>query len=234
MNDTVVSETKTKNSDGSIQEQRAVTGFTGIRVSGSATLQVVQGDREWLIVQADEELMPQVITEVVDGTLHLRLNDNFSRGLFNRRTVHFFVGCKTLNTVELSGSTAARITALNTPEFLCTASGSALLEIPQLEAKYLRVKASGGANVTISGHVDEQTLTCSGVIRYNGGQLRSRQAQIDVSGAGDLTLWAEELLDVRSASGACKVHYYGAPEVRHVRNNIMLKLDALGEPVPQP
>lgn len=230
MNDTFYSDTK--NSDGSIREQRVVSGFTRIKISGDATLQVVQGDREWLIVQADEELMPHVTTEVIDGTLILKLADDNSHNFF-RRTVHFFVGCKTLSAVGLSGSTAVKIPALNTQEFVCGASGSAYMEIGVLEAQKLTVKASGSATMLVGGHVDEQLLHCSGAMNYQAASLGSKRTQIEVSGASEMTLWVEELLDVRSASGACKVRYYGNPQVKHTPN-FMTKLVALGQPVPQP
>jgi len=216
-----------------IREQRTVSGFTRIKVSGDATLQVTQGDREWLIVEAPETLMAQVITEVVDGTLHLRLDGEAVRGFLKRRTIHFFVGCKALEAVTLSGATAARIPTLTTPELLCVASGAVLLEIHALETEHLKVKASGSATLTLAGHADQQTLICSGALTYHAKQLQSRQAQIEISGAAEMLLWVDELLDVRSATGASRIGYYGRPQVKQTRG-LLNRLTALGAAPEQP
>ncbi len=216
-----------------IREQRTVAGFTRIKISGDATLQVAQGDREWLIVEAPENLMAQVITEVVDGTLHLRLDGEAARGFLKRSTIHFFVGCKTLDAVALSGTVAARIPTLTTPELLCAASGAAMMEIHALETEHLKVKASGSATLTIAGHADQQTLSCSGALTYHAKQLQSRQAQIEISGAAEMLLWVDELLDVRLATGACRISYYGSPQVKQPRS-LLNRLTALGAAPEQP
>src|ERR1051325_10079242 len=52
-------------------ESRAVTGFTGIGVSGNAKLIVEQNDTEGVTVTTDDNLMQYITTEVKDSMLML-------------------------------------------------------------------------------------------------------------------------------------------------------------------
>jgi hypothetical protein len=47
---------------------------------------------------------------------------------------------------------------------------------------------------------------------FNGGDLKSQDAEVHISGAGSATVWAQKTLDA-SISGAGSVDYYGTPQV---------------------
>jgi hypothetical protein len=52
-------------------ETREVSGFTRVDLSGSGEVTVVQGDVESLTVEADENVLPVLTSDVSDSTLKL-------------------------------------------------------------------------------------------------------------------------------------------------------------------
>ena len=91
---------------------------------------------------------------------------------------------------------------------------STLYELSQRlsQADDLRATASGSGNYDLKGKVKSQTITISGVGNYTAGDLESSQAEVTVSGSGNVTLWVSEKLDIRVA-GFGNVNYYGQPSV---------------------
>ena len=81
-----------------------------------------------------------------------------------------------------------------------------------LKADTLVVNLTSAGAVVIAGNVETQDINLSGVGSYEGGDLRSDEAKIQLTGAGSAVVWAENKLDV-NISGVGSVAYFGDPEV---------------------
>jgi hypothetical protein len=56
-----------------VTEDRQVSGFDGIAFDGIGELIITQGDTESLTVQADENVMPHIVTEVRGSELNIHM-----------------------------------------------------------------------------------------------------------------------------------------------------------------
>jgi hypothetical protein len=74
------------------------------------------------------------------------------------------------------------------------------------------VSLSGAGNIAADGESESLQLQISGLGNFNGGDLQSQDAGIQISGAGSATVWVEDTLDA-SISGAGSIDYYGDPNV---------------------
>ncbi|MCD4673619.1 MAG: DUF2807 domain-containing protein [Anaerolineaceae bacterium] len=87
------------------------------------------------------------------------------------------------------------------------------MKIDSLDADILQVQVSGGGDIFIyNGTVDEQDIHVSGGGKYDAEDLKSRTVTANISGGGDLVVWAEETLTV-NISGGGSVYYYDSPTV---------------------
>jgi hypothetical protein len=203
----------TRGSGNVITESRAVSDFHAVTLAGVGDLQITRGDTESLTVEADDNLLPLITTKVENGTLTIGWDTN--RGTISvnpTRPIKYNLQVKNLDSILLAGAGNINAPSLTADNFVLTSSGAGNINLTQLQAKNLQATISGAGNMTISGQVESQTASLTGLGSYTAGDLKSNTTFISVSGAGSATVWAATSLDVK-ISGAGSVNYYGSPQV---------------------
>jgi len=210
-----------------VEEGRAVSGFTGVALAGTGELTIKGGERESLRIEAEDNLMPYLETEVRNGVLEIDVQDGVN--LNPTRPVRFYLMVKELDTIVLSGSGDIEAPDLEADRFSVNISGSGNVKMVDLSADTLNVTISGSGNLDIAGgRVEEQDITISGSGEYQAGGLNSGSVEITISGSGNATVWATESLDVR-ISGSGSVNYYGNPRTTFSASGSG-KVNSLGNP----
>jgi hypothetical protein len=174
-----------------ITETREVSGFTRVKLSGVGALRIAQTGTESLTISAEDNLLPLLTSEVVDGTLTLGMKQG-NILLRPTRPIIFTLTVRDLESIQLSG--AGTVEAVN------------------LRTSALSVALSGAGDMTLSGAAQSQTLSISGAGHYKAKDFQTSSTEIKISGAGDATVSASETLDA-AVSGAGSVTYYGSPRV---------------------
>jgi hypothetical protein len=197
-----------------ITEEREVSGFDRVLLSGFGDVTIEQGDEESLTVRTDDNIMPYVRTEVKNDTLIMDLDDKgWNRSYDPSDGIKFNLVVKDLNRIDVSGAGSMTAGRLETEKLFIDLSGAGSLEIQSLVADELIVRQSGAGTVIISGgQVQGQELNQSGVGSFHAADLESETAIVEISGAGTATLWATESLDI-DISGLGNVIYYGNPRI---------------------
>jgi hypothetical protein len=81
-----------------------------------------------------------------------------------------------------------------------------------LSGPRLNVLSSGAGKIATAGRVTDQRVTLTGAGSYDGANLDSENADIQISGLGSAVVRANSTLDV-SISGTGSVEYIGNPQV---------------------
>ncbi|MBN2149660.1 MAG: DUF2807 domain-containing protein [Anaerolineales bacterium] len=193
-------------------ETRPVSGFDRLSLSGMGEIILTQGDEEALEIEAEDNLIPYIKTEVRQDTLYISY-DNINHPIISpTRPIRFYLSVKELSGIKISGSGTVEAQSLSTDELELAISGSGEASIAQLTASALAVKISGSGKIEIGGQVGEQSLSISGSGKCNNVSLESQDTTITVTGSGKAEVWASETLDVR-ISGSGEVRYSGTPQV---------------------
>lgn len=203
----------TRGSGNVVSENRPVSNFHAVTLTGSGVMNITQGDTESLTIKADDNLMPLITTTVQNGVLTIGFGSQ--RGevtLIPTRPIEYALQVKNLDAFELTGAGNINAPALKSESFKLESSGAGTFNLAQLDTKTLKVSSSGAGTMTISGQTETQEVMLSGLGSYNAGDLKSNNATITVSGTGSATVWATEQLIV-TISGAGSVSYYGSPQV---------------------
>jgi hypothetical protein len=202
--------TATRGSGNVVTEEREVSGFDGVALSGVGRVIISQGDDESLTIETDDNLMRHIETEVRNGTLELGLARNTIP--IPTQSIIFRVSVDDLTGLTSSGAGSFEIDGLEADRLQVTLSGAGDVGIDSLSASDLAVKISGAGNVDLAGQVGTQEIDMSGLGNYSAPDLESQMASVSISGAGGAVVWAKDTLDVE-ISGAGNVEYYGSPEV---------------------
>ena len=171
-------------------ETREVSGFTRIDLSGSGEVTVVQGDVESLTVEADDNVLPVLTSDVSDSTL--KLGTKSGTTVNTRSPIRYRVMIKDFTGISLSGS------------------GSVIADDVQVGA--LRSDISGSGSVELGGSADEQDIRVSGSGRYEAAGLTSEKVNAEISGSGRVVVTVSGELKV-DISGSGTVTYSGDPTV---------------------
>jgi hypothetical protein len=171
-----------------ITESRDVRGFSEIAVVGSGNVVVDVNGTESLTVEAEDNIMPLLKTEVRSGRLELSVESSISP----TTDVTYTVTAVALDGVSISGSGDV------------TATG--------IDAEPFDVEISGSGKVEPVGTADTLTLSFSGSGRYAGEGLVASVGTVRVSGSGDAVVNVTDDLDV-DVSGSGSVEYIGEPTV---------------------
>jgi hypothetical protein len=202
-----------------IVEERDVSDFEKIQVSGVGRVIITQGSSESLSVETDDNLLEYIETEVNGNTLEIGFSRETSFGVGGGRKVleptdgfTFRIGVIDLNSILLSGAAKVEVEKLKTDSLNINLSGAGDIAVEDLNAKDLEVFVSGAGDVEVAGKVEDLRLSLSGFGRFQGFDLDSQDASVTISGAGGADVWVTETLDV-TISGAGDVKYYGSPTV---------------------
>jgi hypothetical protein len=196
--------------------------FNKVRCKGLGALILTQGDQPALVVEADEELLSNLIAEVRGDSLVLGLEEDWFTQLgkifssiFSKadHKITYYLTVTDLNHINISGKIDLNCNSLITDNLNLKISGLGNLNFDHLECKTLDVRISGRGEFSASGHVDHQSIRISGSGKYKAPQLACTSAEIIISGQGDATLRVEESLDI-TISGMGEVNYYGQPKIR--------------------
>ena len=200
-----------KGSGNVVSEPRQVSGFNAVELSGVGQLIIDIGDVEALTIEAEDNLLEYIETEVRGDTLRIsireRTNINPTEPLNYKLTV------TELDSIAVSGAGNVDAPDLVVDRFSVTISGAGGVEIDSLVADRLDVAISGLGNIEIhDGQVTQQEVDISGSGNHEAREMESAEAEIHLSGLGSATVWVTEYLDV-GISGAGSVNYAGSPRV---------------------
>ena len=183
--------------------------FTGIEVGGAFKVVLKQTGDHKVMIEADQDVIEMVRTEVKGDVLHIDMKHDWSWD--NHGDIFVYIDFNRLDLLNVSG--AADIKAdgsIKADDLEIRVSGAGDMNL-DVNAELLDVTVSGAGEVKISGSTEKQTIKLSGAGHYRAQDLKSQYTKAKATGAGSVVVHASDELDAY-ASGAGSVKYYGDPK----------------------
>jgi Putative auto-transporter adhesin, head GIN domain len=211
-------------------EERDVSKFDRMVISGEAEVEFVQEDDRPLSVEAEDNIIEKVVTKVENGALvvetksgailepTLPITVRVSGPVLGRISMQGSgkFSCETLATnrlgVDVGGSGTVHVVALESDDLEVNVSGSGELSIDDLSGEELSIDIPGSGRVGIAGDAHSQTSHVGGSGTYFGSQLESDDVAVDIDGSGDVEVFAQRTLNV-SIDGSGNVRFKGDASV---------------------
>lgn len=169
-------------------ESRVLPGFTALDVAGANEVIVHVGDEQSVVVEADDNLIDRLTTEVNGRTLVLGTEGSFTTEV--PMTVDVTV--PTLQAIALTGS--------------------GLVVVDDVKAQQLTIRLPGSGILIVSGSASRLDVELSGSGDVRLEDLLAREVSATLSGSGRVQVHATESL-VASVSGSGVIVYTGDPDV---------------------
>ncbi len=192
-----------------VSENRKISSeFEGIKVSQGITVYLTQGDDIELTVEADENIIDILITEVEGDVLNIYFDKNVNRA--KARNVYL----TTDNINSIKTSSGSHVKAENTLSAknmdLRSTSGSGINA--NFDVQRIICSTTSGANINISGSTSYMEASASSGSHIDAKDLKSNISKADVSSGAGINLYAQDELTAHASSGG-NIGYYGHPEV---------------------
>ena len=127
------------------QQDRSVSGVTGVNLATLGHLTIEMGDRESLRIEAEDNLMEYFETEVRGGTLRIETRQRVN--LRTTRPVNYYLTVTGLDSIEISSSGDIVAPDVESERFSVAISSSGDLDMGDLEADTLTVDISSSGDV---------------------------------------------------------------------------------------
>lgn len=202
-----------------IAQSREFGSFDAVSVDYPAQVTILQGENEALTIEAEDNLLPDLKTQIDRGTLEIFYQKTGERHVNPTRPVVITITVKTLKDVDFSSAGELTIDGLQTDDLFVSLSGAGNLKLVDIKVRELSVNLSGAGSLTASGTTDSLDVNISGFGGFDGANLHGSNADVHISGAGSATVWVDDELDAE-ISGAGSVNYYGSAEVSKQINGV--------------
>lgn len=176
-----------KGSGNIVKEKRDITGFNSVSVSGVFNIEIVSGRDFSVEVEADDNLLPIITTEVNNGVLKIS-----SEGRI--RSINKML-------VRISAPDIEKVRS----------SGVAKVSVEEIKNSSFELSTSGASKVSLSGSTAELKIDVSGAGKVEAENLSAQNASVRTSGAGKINVNVSESLDAK-VSGAGTIRYSGSPK----------------------
>lgn len=209
-------------------ETRQVTGFNKVQMDGAGTLTITKGNSESLQIEADDNVLPELTSDVTGNTLVLGIEENWlQKAVIPTQTINYVLTVTDLSDITINGAADLILDGFETDSLTIEINGAGNITVSDLAANDFKFKINGTANGQISGEVNALSIQVNGMGNVKAGDLQASTADIEINGLGNGTVWVTDSLSV-SISGGGSLSYYGHPTISQDISGAG-NIDSLGE-----
>jgi hypothetical protein len=210
----------TRGSGNVVKESRNVSDFNEVILNGAGKLIITQSANETLEIEAEENIIDELISEVQGKTLTIGYTNRFwRRSILPNQTIIYRLNVNDIDEITLNGANQLEIDSFETNSLEIVLNGAGQIDIDALLGESLDVHVAGTGTVTIAGQVESQRINIDGAGNYQAGNLQTNTTEIEIDGLGNGTVWATNNLDI-TINGGGSINYYGTPSVTQDINGL--------------
>ena len=164
-------------------EQRNVSAISGVSLHTDGELFIEVGNTEALRVEADDNLIPYIQTDVRDGVLTIQTGPKGN--LHFSRSVRYYLTVKSLNSIAIFSSGNIQAPDLKADKFFINVSSSGNLKMGDLQTGALVVNINSSGDVTmrvLNAQLLEANIRSSGNLNIGGGEVKKQNIVLNSSG----------------------------------------------------
>ena len=196
-----------------ITETRQVSDFNKVQLDGAGTLTIIKGVSESLQIEADDNVLPELTSDVTGNTLVLGIEENWwQKAIIPTQGIEYVLTVTGLSNITINGAADLYLDGFETDSLTIEINGAGNITVSDLAANAFEFEINGTANSDLSGEVDDLSIMVNGMGNVQAGDLQTSTADIEINGLGNGTIWVTDSLSV-SISGGGSLSYYGFPTV---------------------
>ena len=187
-------------------ESRNVSAFNALELKNAANVYITQGEKTEVRVEAEDNILPLILTSVKNNTLIIDCEENIR----THEAVNVYITVKELCDAELSGSgSIITKSELRCDKMNLRLSGSGTVKF-DVSASHLKTTLSGSGNMELNGSSDESSMRISGSGNIDARKMKTVMSTVHISGSGSARVDVNRELNV-NITGSGNVRYVSEP-----------------------
>ncbi len=188
-------------------ENRSLSKFHSVKLFTNGTVNITQGTEQMVIVKTDDNIFPNIKTEVQRGELTISISGIVT----NVTSIEIDIVMDDIN--NLTVNSAGRIVVQNevntdNMNLVVNLTGNISLNI---NTKFLYSKITSTGTITLSGTAETHEIEISGSGLIDAANLKAKKVKAKISNSGKSKVYVEENLDVDFGLGGGDLEYTGNP-----------------------
>ena len=175
------------------REKREITAFTSISTEGAYQIEVISQQPLGLEIEADDNVLPLITTDVSGGVMHIKSKRSFS----------------------VKQPIVLRISTPNLEGI--SASGAGSVEVSDLKNDKFDIDSNGAPSIKVSGVTGTINIEANGAGKVDAHKLRADKGTVEANGVAKVEVFARDELNV-TVSGPASVIYRGDPKLNKTLN----------------
>ena len=197
-----------------ITQEREIDNFTVLKVSGAITVDFKQSDKNLVVIETHEDIMPLISTIVQNSSLTIHQNANRFRNVKKLRVTVY--GQNVPQSFSATG--ASRLSCEEplptTRRVVLRGDGASKLHFTRIDSPDLDIVLKGASKMDIAGKSESVHIQANGASKLWASDLETERCDAEVTGASNVEFGKiGKELSVR-ASGASKFSYSGTPMIK--------------------
>lgn len=170
------------------RQKREIAAFSSISTDGAYQIEVVCQQALSLEIEADDNILPLISTDVSNGVLRIKS----TRGFSVNRPILVKIGTPNIEGIS--------------------ASGAGTIEISGLKNDKFEIDSNGAPSIKVSGETGTLDIEANGAGKVDTHKLRATKASVEANGVAKIEVFASDELNV-NVSGPASVIYSGDPKL---------------------
>lgn len=198
-----------------IKQEREIKPFTSLVLDGVFDAEIVQGDKEEVSVETDENLQEVIVVENQGDKLVLKMKDKINMEKATKSVV--YITLKNIDDLTVKGvGNVKSFNTLKLNSLKLTVKGVGDVNLG-LACNNLDAKVSSVGNTSLAGNTGETQIVNSGVGSLHAFDLVARQLNLRNSGVGSAEVNATDEIQIESL-GIGNVYYKGDAKVTRMNS----------------
>lgn len=179
------------------KENREVSAFNAIKLNGVFNVFLKQGDELKLIIEADDNILPVIKSNVENDVLIIKTKKLSSIKKSTKTNV--YITFKDINQIDFSGV------------------GDLNCEFP-IKLTKLSINNHGVGNINLTGSCNEVVIKNAGVGNINTSKLTAKKMDVSNSGVGNVDIYVTDELKLTN-SGIGNIYYGGGASIIDINSH---------------
>lgn len=203
-----------------IEQPREIGHVERLVVRGAFDAMVTVGPETKLVVRGDDNIVPDILTEVRDNELVIRMRDGETYS--TSEPLRVTLSAPEIRSVEGNGAVTISIKPAQAGQPLmvekATASGASTITLADAASGTLALRAEGASTIRASGKVATLEVKAVGASTLDVEGVESQHVKAEVSGASTARVRTSGRL-IGRADGASTITVAGQPKERDVETS---------------
>jgi hypothetical protein len=185
-----------------IKEYRPIRDFQELEAGSIFRIYYTPSDTFSLLIETDENIMPEIKAKVKNGRLKLSIHGDIS----NITKLNVYLSAPFLSALDMSGASSFKATKKIKSNIINLKFSGASNGKMELDCKTLDIDISGASWLILNGQSRTMSIKAGGASKLKCEKLDCEIARIDASGASAVYVNVNKQINIE-ASGAAQVNY---------------------------